>query len=185
MTAIFETLNRVLGVYALVLFVVGFFFNLLMFYVCCRIKDNTTFVFLRFFAISNIFTLLWWNLYHFYYPFFSLDVGLTWLWGCKIGSYVQFSSLQISAWFLVLISVDGVLSVYFRHWKTIYFKASRAYWASGVLIAVILLLNVNILVLFGYEVDFNGTIVVFCFQVEGYPETDWMHTYGQIHLGLS
>lgn len=183
MSEVFDTLNRILGVYALIIAVLGILLNVFTFYICSRVKDNTTFVFLRFFAITSIFTLLWWNLYHFVYPFYLIDIG-SWLLSCKIGNYVQYSSLQIAAWFLVLISVDGVLSVYLRHWKTIHFKVSRAYWTSGILVAVFLIFNINVLVLFGQEVDFNGTVIMFCYQVDGLPQTDWMSTYGKIHTYL-
>ncbi len=74
-----------------------------------------------------------------------------------------------------------MLSVFFKHWKTIHFKPERAFIVSIVLSAFFLLLNSNILVLFGYEEWNNGTRLLFCFQVDGFPFTYWMNTYGQIH----
>lgn len=182
MSSVFTTLNQVLGIYALLVCLIGTFLNIFIFFVCMRIKNNTTFVFLRFFALVNICTLYWWNLNHFFNAFSSINLPTLSKWGCKIGNYIQFSSLQIAAWFLVLISVDGVLSVYFRHWKTVHFKVNRAYMVSILVVLFFLLLNTNILVLFGYEAKFNDTVAIFCFRVEGFPDTYWMDLYGKIHL---
>lgn len=184
MSQIFTTLNQILGIHAAIMMPIGTFLNLFSFFICFRIKNNTTFIFLRFFAIANVFTLFWWNLNNFLNVFISLNLLTAGLWLCKVGNFVQFASLQIAAWFLVLISVDGVMSVYFTHWKTIYFKPKRAYLASGAVILLFLLINSNILFLFGYEANLNGTHLMFCFQVQGFPETYWMNTFGQVHFFL-
>ena len=41
-------------------------------------------------------------------------------------NFFQFSSQEISAWILVLISFDRLMSVSIMTWKTIHFKPKRA-----------------------------------------------------------
>ncbi len=103
--SIFLTLNKVLGVYALCVTILGTVLNLFNFYVCIRVRQNTTFVFLAFFALSNAFSLYWWNLNNFLKEFLNVDLLVFSLWTCKIGNYVQFTSLQMAAWFLVSIEI--------------------------------------------------------------------------------
>jgi hypothetical protein len=72
-----------------------------------------------------------------------------------------------------------------KHWKTIHFKPKRALITSIILSAIFLIINSNILVLFGYEEWNNGTHLFFCIPHKEYPATYWMNTYGQIHsVGL-
>ncbi len=167
------TARAVLGIYCLILTIAGTFCNLFSFYICLRVKKNTTFIFLRFFAFFNIFSLYWWNLNNFLVVYAKLDLLQAGLWVCKIGNYTQFASLQLAAWFLVLISADRVFSVYLKHWKTIYFKPRRAIITSIATTIFFLCTNSNILFTFGYEAWDNGTYNNFCFEVPGFPSTVW------------
>lgn len=101
MASVFETLQKIFGILSIILLVVSTFGNLFSFYVCKRIKKNSTFTFLTFLAISDLLTLYYWNLNNFLTQFTSVNLYLTNLWVCKIGNFVQFSSLQCSAWLLV------------------------------------------------------------------------------------
>jgi hypothetical protein len=170
---VFYTARAVFSVYSLIVTILGTLLNIFSFYICLRVKKNTTFIFLRFFAIFNIFALYWWNLNHFLSVFVDLDLLSAGLWVCKIGNFVQFTSLQLAAWFLVLISADRVLGVYLKHWKTIYFKPRRAIIASIGTTILLLGTNSNILFTFGYEAWDNGTHYNFCFEVPGFPSTTW------------
>jgi hypothetical protein len=102
--SIFLTLNKVLGVYALILTILGTLLNFFNFFVCMRLRKNTTFVFLSFFSLANAFSLYWWNLNNFLKEFVNIDLLAVSLWTCKIGNYVQFNSLQMAAWFLVRLT---------------------------------------------------------------------------------
>ena len=182
---VFDSLGKILGIYAILLIFAGTFLNSLSVFICFRIKKNATFIFLGFFSFFNLFNLFWWNLNIFLTAFTDINLILLSVWLCKFGNFVQFSSLQIPAWFLVLISVERVLSVFVKHWKTIHFKPKRAFKVSIIMATFFLLLNSNILVLFGFETNLNGTHLLFCFKVDGFPATYWMSTYGQIHsVGL-
>lgn len=100
-TSFYLLANKILGVYALVITISGTLLNLFSFFICLRLKKNTTFVFLATFSVANAFCLYWWNLNNFLKEFVHIDLLAVSLWVCKIGNFVQFTSLQISAWHLV------------------------------------------------------------------------------------
>ena len=92
---------QVFGAYSLLLIIVGTLGNMLIFATCMRLQKNTTFIFLRFLSISDTVALYFWNLNHFLVPFFDIDLETVHYMSCKIVMYLQFASLQISAWILV------------------------------------------------------------------------------------
>ncbi len=101
MLNIFLLMNKILGVYALIITVFGTLLNLFSFFICLRIKRNTTFVFMASFSLANAFCLYWWNLNNFLKEFVNVDLLAISVWVCRIGNFVQFTSLEISAWHLV------------------------------------------------------------------------------------
>lgn len=201
MLGIFQALNKIFGLYALLLVIFGTIANILSCIICAKLSRNTTFVFLAFLTITDVFTLYYWNLNNFLKEFLDIDLLTRSIWSCKIGNFVQFTSLQISAWILVkkilgifflkfgnskkkfkvLISIERFLSVHIKHWKEVYFKPKQALILILGLISTLIVLNLNIIITFGYEkrISFNKTIL-FCFEVEGYPSTFWMDTWGKV-----
>jgi hypothetical protein len=127
-------------------------------------------------------TLYFWNLGNFLSQIFTIDLINLSIWGCKFGSLFQFTSLQISAWILVLISLDQLLSVNLVHWRTVYFKPKQALIATIVLVLFFIVLNFNILILFGYEVKTENSTQTICYDHPLYPETKWMMIWGLSHL---
>lgn len=101
MSDVFPVLMKIFGIYSLCLTIFGTIFNLASFYVCVRIKKNTTFTILRFLTIVDALSLYFWNLNHFLVPFVKISLLTTNLWLCRIGDFVQYSSLEMSAWLLV------------------------------------------------------------------------------------
>jgi hypothetical protein len=99
--SIYNKLDQVLGVYAVILIPVGTILNIISIIVCLRVKSNNTFIFMAFFSFFNIFTVSWWNLNNFIKVFTGIDLLNSGLWPCKIGNFLQFTSLQTAAWFLV------------------------------------------------------------------------------------
>ena len=93
---------QVFGVYSLLVILVGTLGNMLIFMTCMRLKKNTTFIFLRFLSISDTVALYFWNLNHFLVAFFNIDLETLHFMSCKLVMYLQFVSLQISAWILVI-----------------------------------------------------------------------------------
>lgn len=177
--SIYQLMNKILGCYALFLTVSGTILNLFNFVTCLRINKSSTFIYLAFFALANAFCLYWWCLNNFLKEFFLVDLLTVSVWVCRTGSYVQFSSLQISAWFLVLINLDRVFMVKPRAQSNEQIR--RACVISLGLILFFLLLNMNILFKFGYETE---TGAVWCQEMDGVEESAWMTRWGQIHLML-
>ena len=91
---------QVIGIYSLWLIAFGIAGNSISFYTCCKLSSTTTFVFLAFMLVSDTVSLLVWDLDCFLKAFFGFDLGEN-IYLCRIGNFVQFSSLQISAWLLV------------------------------------------------------------------------------------
>lgn len=94
----YEIIFKILGLYSLLVTVCGTVFDLAGFYVCNKIKHNATFTFYKYGNLASIFGLFYWNLSYFNEEF-GADPSLfqtTWL--CRVGSFVQFTSLQITSW---------------------------------------------------------------------------------------
>ena len=108
----------VLGIYKIFIIVAGTVGNFLIFIVCTRLKDNTTFIFMRFLSLGDIVTLYFWNLNQLVEAIFGFDLLNFNLYYCKFLQFAQFSSLQISAWMLVLICFDRYLTISSSAWKT-------------------------------------------------------------------
>lgn len=77
------------------------------------------------------------------------------------------------------------MSVRFNHWKTIYFKSPRPLIAAIVTVTIILLINVNILFTFGYDIYDGNKTLSFCFEIEGVPSTAWMNIWGKVRMVYS
>ena len=95
---------KAVSVYDLALSIVGPIGNLLVLIVAIRLRQTTTFVFITFLAIADTLTLYFWNLNHFIFTFFGVDIENS-LYSCKFGTFIQFYSLQTSAWILVSSSL--------------------------------------------------------------------------------
>lgn len=199
MVNVFQILNKIFGVYAIFLTISGTIANLLSCIVCFRMRKNTTFIFLTFMTISDMVSLYWWNINNFLKEFASIDLLTINMYVCKVGNYLQFTSLQISAWILVifsyyeeikffdflnkvLISFDRYMSIQIKHWKKIYFSFNRAFLAVFSIIIFLLLANINILFTFGYDTVIGNSSVSLCFEVDGFSSTHWMTVWGKIHL---
>lgn len=76
------------------------------------------------------------------------------------------------------------MSIQIKHWKNVYFGFKRALLVVLSIIGILLLLNINILFTFGYDIVIANTSASLCFEVEGYPSTRWMTIWGKIHLML-
>ncbi|CAF1038529.1 unnamed protein product [Brachionus calyciflorus] len=117
--------------------------------------------------------------------------------------FIQFTSLQICAWILVLTSVEQYLCVKVQHWRTIHFKPKRAYITVSCLVLFFIALNFNIFFTFGFEVDYPIEVVknsseynmtqnvtieyvkkILCYGDSRFPWTMWMNDVGRVHLGL-
>ena len=97
----FDTLE-IPGYYAIVNIVLGTASNLIMFYISIRIKNNSIFVLFRYLAFCDIVSLYFWNLHIFTLTVLGFDLKSSSLNTCKYGSWIQYSTLQSSAWIIVI-----------------------------------------------------------------------------------
>jgi hypothetical protein len=97
------TIDYILGHYSLVLIVSGTLCNCLIFLVCTRpnLRKINTFKLFAFLSVSDILTLYHWNLDNLLYIKYGKYFNLVFLWKCRISNYLQYLTLQYSAWILV------------------------------------------------------------------------------------
>lgn len=195
---VFTILLKACSVYAIGLLFAGVTLSLLSFYICIRIKNNSTFIFLAYLSITSLFTLYKFNLNGIMYTLFNVDYLNINIYECKIGMFIQFTSLQASAWILVLISIEQYLSVKVKHWRTIYFKPKRAYITVTCLVLFFVAFNFNIFFTFGFEVQYPIDTVsnnlsnftnqsttlyetkILCYGDRRFPQTTWMIDIGPV-----
>ena len=106
---------KILGCYSLGLAIFGTIGNLIIFYVSLRTSKNSTFILLRYLAISDIIALYFWNLNDFSISILDFDLENYSLFFCRFGSWIQFSSLQSSAWLLVILFI-----IFINNFKSCY-----------------------------------------------------------------
>lgn len=92
---------KIFGFYSLFLVVFGTIGNTLIIIVCLKSKNNPTFSLIKYLAANDLISLFFWNLSHFTYSVFGMDLENSNIILCKFGNWMQFSSLQASAWILV------------------------------------------------------------------------------------
>ncbi len=165
-----------IGIYALLLIFVGTIGNFLIFFTTFQInpkENNTTFIFLRFLAITDWITLFFFNLDSFTLPVYEIYLENISVVSCKWVDFLQFASFQASAWLLVSLSLDRCLSVVFVNWHRLYFNKKRAYFVAAAVVIVDVLINIHILFTFGEsDIVFNDetnttSVVSRCYNVEG------------------
>ena len=93
----------ILGIYSFLIIIFSVIGNTITLIVCRRSKDNCTFILLQYLTVNNLIAVSYWSLAHFILSQFDLDIQSYSMFTCKFGSWIQFSSLQASAWILVFI----------------------------------------------------------------------------------
>ena len=90
-----------LGYYSLIITILGTICNILILYICMKSSTKSTLILLRYLSFNDILTLYFWNISHFIESSFLIDIQNYNIYLCKFGSWIQYSSLQSSAWILV------------------------------------------------------------------------------------
>lgn len=120
-------------------------------------------------SINDVISLTVWNLNHFLIVYFQFHPEfISELW-CKIAVFIQYFSLEYSAWLLVLLTIDRYVYVRKRINNPNAFKLKQKGLKKTILLSVIVgftifILNSNLLVLNGYTVDLNNTKMVICYR---------------------
>lgn len=103
MSYIFELIDKIIAIYGIVLILIGTIANTLSFLVCLKVKNNNTFIFLATMSVTNIFAIFYWNMEHILSILFNINWTEYSLLVCKLGNYLQYTSLGCSVWILVTI----------------------------------------------------------------------------------
>ena len=190
---------QIFGYYSLLLAVFGIVGNLLIIYVCVKAKRNSLFVLIKYKAFNDIVCLFDWNISHFSETILNCDLQNSSLMQCKLGSWLQFSSLQTSAWILVnmcdakikeiikqtftnlkvFLSLDQYFSFKITKWRKIYFRKKTAEKLGLISTILFYFINSNVIITFGYEKNLNGTINIECFY-NSQNERLWMQIWGNV-----
>jgi hypothetical protein len=194
---------NILGYYAISLPFFGLIGNSIIFMACLRDKQNSMFVLLCFLSVSDFLSLIFWNVKHFAYSTFQYDIQSINVYSCKIGNWIQFSSLQSSAWILVslkkdclkshfyyffffkiktkvLMSLDRLLIFKINKWRTIYFTRRIATFTCLFLTLFIYLLNSNVIFTYGFELITNNTRMIHCYTIKNFTSTYWMNDWNSV-----
>jgi Zn-dependent protease with chaperone function len=111
MLTIFGILKKIIGMYSIILLVLGTLTSFLSLFICIKLSKMSTFLFMAFLTFSNIVSLYFWLPAKFLMEYFKIDLQNLNFWHCKIASYLQFTSLEISAW--ILVSFHFSLSLFY------------------------------------------------------------------------
>ena len=176
-----SVLTKIVCVYQIAIIVFGFIANLLSFLISNQIKKSTTFVFLSFTSLVNLFTLIHWNMESFMPVLFDVKWNDLSEYICKLGNFIQFTALQTSVWLTVLCSVDQCLSVKMKVWRTTYFKPKQAYLVCSLIILFFALANTYVLFKFGHKELINETQLVICEEYSDSTSIKLISAWSQIH----
>lgn len=172
-----EILQKILAIYGILLIILGTISNILSFYICLKLRKNQTFIFLAFLSIVNILVIYHWNADYIMRYIFNIDWLNYSIFVCKFFNFIQYSASQSSAWILVLVSVEQLLRVKIKLWRSKYFPRKFALFTVSALVLLFFLINSNVLFFLGYQEMVNGTLTDFCFNGN---ITDYATYYGYV-----
>ncbi|CAF1044319.1 unnamed protein product [Brachionus calyciflorus] len=182
---LYEILSKILGAYSLMLIIIGTISNFIIFYICSKkpLRNISTFKFLSILALSDTLCLYGWNLTHFTVSYLNIDYNLIYLAICRIELFIQQTSLQYSAWILVSIALDRLLSTLNNNWSKFYTNGKQIYFYLLCVIFILCGINSPILIKIGYYSFENGTQILKCLATY---ENDYTlyNIMAEIHLYL-
>ena len=149
-------LIRLLSFVPLLIVAIGFVGNLtafLIFTFNSNMNQMSSMIFLSFVSIADTFSLFVWNLNHFFLPNYSFRLENLNVYSCKILSFVQFSSLQLSGLLHALISIDRYFTIISTRRSTspqLFGRPKSAFVWSVLLTTAILLVNAHLIIFNGY-----------------------------------
>jgi hypothetical protein len=94
---------KTIGVYSMIILVIGTAGNTFAALVCLRksLRETPTFVFICFELVSDTVSLYFWNIDHYLVAFYSYMIEDVNIQLCRLATFFQTTSLQWSAWLLV------------------------------------------------------------------------------------
>lgn len=152
--------------YHLFLMISSIILNPLIAFVCIKsrnLRSTSTFKLLAFNSINDIIVCFEWNLADFVNTVIGYNLSRRSLVYCRLATYfLQYSTLNLSSWMYVSISLDRLLSLSLANWSRVHFARFRPYYYSALLAAIMFAVNFNEIFTVGYSFVGNGTEVVVC-----------------------
>ena len=98
-----EGLAKVIGIYSMIILVIGTIGYIFAALVCLRksLRETPTFVFIGFELVSDTVSLYFWNFDHYLLAFHAYIIEDVSIQLCRFATFFQTLSLQWSAWLLV------------------------------------------------------------------------------------
>ena len=118
-----------------------------------KLRETTTMRYLTAVAIADLCSLYSWNLNLFYKHLidpYQNDLEDHSMVSCRFISFVGFVSLQLSSWYLTLVSIDRCMNIHFLFWHRGFGRADRSTYIIIPTTIIILTLNFHLLFLNGY-----------------------------------
>ncbi|CAF0822375.1 unnamed protein product [Adineta steineri] len=144
------------AIYALLLIIVGTIGNALTIIILLRrnLRQYTTMRYLTAVATADLCSLYSWNLNLFYKHLinpYQNDLEDNSIFLCRLISFIAFVSLELSSWYLTLVSVDRCLNIHFLFWNRQLGRADRSTYIILIVTIIIISLNIHLLFLNGYQ----------------------------------
>lgn len=83
-----------------------------------------------------------------------------------------------------MISFDRYFQVRFKKWKLNYFGGKKPTYSVLLLYAICLVLNSNVLFLYGYNEESDNRTVYYCYDVPAIAATRWMKIWGIVIISI-
>jgi hypothetical protein len=124
------------------------------------IRSSTTAFYLTVLAFSDLIVLFAGLLRQWIIYLFDVDIRKLTEVGCKINIWLVYSSLHFSAWILIVLTLERVISAWLPHKARTLFKRKRAIALVNCLGVFILGLNSHLLygMVFKYSSDDDGNL---------------------------
>ncbi|CAF3158202.1 unnamed protein product [Rotaria socialis] len=170
--------QKFVSYYPLALIIFGTALNLLNFSILWRpaFRDThkrPTIHYMRTIAIFDILMLYGWNFDHFLYGAYGFTLSGYSVPFCKIFSFWNYFTCQVSAWLRVFICLDRYLSLSYLH-KTWFSQSKNVITIIMCIITIATIISIHIL-LFACHYNIDGSINCQARLYEIYPIWDYMH----------
>lgn len=113
---VLDVLAKIIGIYSILILVIGTIGNLCAALVCTRksLRKTPTFVFIGLALISDTICLYFWNVDHYLLGYNLTQIEDINLFFCKFATFFQTTSLQWSAWLLVMFIINFTIELRFK-----------------------------------------------------------------------
>lgn len=162
-------LERVMGIWGLILVITGLVFNTIVFLICVKSKElrsSSTFKLLAIAAINDGLSCFPWNFDDFTRLFFDYYAAESTTFYCGLFTiFFIYTTCTYASWLLVTISLDRVLSLNIQNWSTKYFNGRKPIYFAGILLLV--MIGTYVIGIFKTSHTYrneNGTVKTACFE---------------------